>query len=171
MRSVAPVFAIVIGLASSGPASAGGGHGHGHGHGNQPSATATTIKGAGQRLHFSFGGELVFDHSKLRGSFTIISHPLAPSSTRLSISCRYFEFKNATLAGPRLEFDAKAQCHVLETSGKTDKIQLKNHIVIVDNPDGSDQIDVEFIGETGIMISGGELSFGNFTFATGPGPA
>jgi len=126
----------------------------------------TTIRGAGQRLHFSFGGKLRLKAGKLKGNFVIVAHPLAPDSTRLTVSCRFFEFKNATLAGPRLEFDAKGHCAVLETDGDIQKIHVENHVVIVDNPAGTDQIDVEFIGQSGIMIPGGELSFGNFTLAT-----
>jgi hypothetical protein len=106
-----------------------------------------------------------FQQGKVTGHFAIISHPLAPeSSTRLVVSCRYNDFWDASLAGPRLEFSGKGNCKVLETDGDFETIQVKNRFVIVDNPAGADQIDVEFIGATGIMIPGGELAFGNFTF-------
>jgi hypothetical protein len=127
------------------------------------------VEGAGQRLHFSFGGKVkLFNNGKMKGYFRIISHPLAPEGTdRLVVTCNFDEFKNATLAGPRLEFDGFGHCRVLELDGSHEKIPVKNHFVIVDAPGGSDQIDVEIIGNGGgIMIPGGDLAFGNFTFGT-----
>lgn len=173
MRSFFALAAVLC-LSISPVAEAKPGKGKGHKHdkdgdstnGGEQDAPVTIIRGAGQRLHFSFGGKLAFKNDKMKGNFVIVAHPTAPESTRLTISCRYFEFKNATLAGPRLEFDAKGHCAVLETDGDIEKIQVTNRVILIDNPAGTDSIDVEFIGPTGIMIPGGALSFGNFTLAS-----
>lgn len=137
------------------------------GHGGGGGSKKTKVEGAGQRLHFSFGGKLKVHKGKITGRFAIVSHPLAPDSTRLTVSCRYDEFSKATVAGPRLEFDGKGKCGVLELDGDIVKLDVQNHFVIVDVPGGADQIDVEFIGESGIMIPGGTLEFGDFTMTTG----
>jgi len=163
MRTSAIALVALVCLALSPSADAK--HGKGKGKGKGGDGPVTTIAGAGQRLHFSFGGELALQSGKLKGHFAIVSHPLAPgSTTRLTVACKFHEFKKAALAGPRLEFDGKGHCGVLNQDGTTDKIQVKNHFVIVDDPEGTDQIDVEFLGPTGIMIPGGNLDFGNFTF-------
>jgi hypothetical protein len=171
MRTFALALAALACLVVSPAADAnnGKGKGKGKGKGGADGGDVTTITGAGQRLHFSFGGELRLEDGKLKGHFAIISHPLAPASTsRLTVACKFREFKKASLAGPRLEFEGKGECGVLETSGRTDKIEVKNKFIIIDDPDGTDQIDVEFIGASGIMIPGGDLEFGRFTFTTTP---
>ena len=164
MRTFTIALVALLGLVASPSADAK--KGKGKGKGGQDGA-ATVIAGAGQRLHFSFGGRLLLqDGNKLKGNFSIVSHPIAPNSTRLVVSCRYQEFKNVSLAGPRLEFEGKGNCGVLSLDGKLEKIAVKNKFVIVDVPDSADQIDVEIVGDTGIMVPGGNLDFGNFTFTT-----
>lgn len=155
--------------------SKGGGHGGGGGGGNGGGgggsgggADKTTVQGAGQRLHFSFGGRLVLNKkkNKLNGKFSIIVHPSSPTSDTLNVVCRYKQFKDLTVTGNTVEVDARGTCRILHTDGTLEVRQADNHITIVDNPGGTDSIDVEFNGSSGIAIPGGTMSFGDFSITS-----
>lgn len=134
-----------------------------------PKVKKSVLNGAGQRLHFSFGGRIVHDPTKntLKGKFRIIVHPLAPPGSVVNTVCRYTSFNNPQLEGRTLDFDAHGTCTSLGLDGRLTKRAAHNHITIVDSIAGTDAIDVDAIG-TGISIPGGELSHGSFTFV-GPG--
>lgn len=148
--------------------SKGGGKGGGAGPGSGGGSEKTIVQGAGQRLHFSFGGRLVLNKTKstMNGRFSIVVHPLSPTGATLNVACRYKHFTNLTITGNTVEVDARGKCTVLNTDGTLDTREADNHITIVDNPGGSDSIDVEFNGSTGIAIPGGTMSFGDFTITS-----
>src|SRR5688572_31912158 len=157
-------LAIVASLLLASPVVAappGGSGGAGHG-------GKTTIKGAGQRLHYSFGGLLVLNKAKNKanGEFSIIVHPSAPMGDTLSVTCRYKQFDDLTIAANTMEVDARGKCTVLHTDGTLEIQNADNHSTVVDNPTGTDSIDVEVNGSGGIAIPGGALSFGGFTITS-----
>jgi hypothetical protein len=147
----------------------GGGGGAGPGGGGGGGGDKTIVQGAGQRLHFSFGGRLVLNKSKnkMNGKFSIIVHPSAPTGDTLNVTCRYKQFDGLTITGNTVEVDARGKCTVLHTDGTLELRDANNHITIVDNPAGTDSIDVEVNGTGGgIEIPGGAMSFGDFSITS-----
>lgn len=140
-------------------------HHHGKGKGKHgDKGVVAKIAGAGQRLHFSFGGELTLrKNGKMHGTYILVANPQAPNGTTLSVACRFFQFDNATLNGSSLSFRAKGKCATLSTAGEVQRIDVVNEFDIIDNGDEGDQINVDFVGPTGIAIPAGALSFGNIT--------
>jgi len=129
----------------------------------------TTFAGAGQRLHFSFGGSIKLrnDNTKVSGNFMIIAHPAAPGGDTLSVVCTYHALSKATVEGTTLGFDAQGHCKTIMKSGEITKVPVTNHFTFVDNGATGDTIHVE--GDV-ISIPTGELSFGDFTL-TVPQPS
>ncbi len=121
-----------------------------------------TLVGAGQRLHFSFGGELTLrKNGNLQGEYVVVINPKAPNGTSLSAACRYTKFENAVLEGNKLHFRGKGECVLLSTSGKVQRIDAVNDFDLVDIPNGKDQINVDLVGATGIAVPAGEFEFGD----------
>ena len=131
-----------------------------------PKVKKSVLNGAGQRLHFSFGGRITHnptDHT-LKGKFSIIVHPLAPPGSVVNMVCRYKSFSNPQLEGRTLDFDARGTCTTLSLDGRLSRTTVNNHITIIDSISGTDAIDVDPIGGSGISVPGGELTHGSFTF-------
>jgi hypothetical protein len=124
------------------------------------------ITGAGQRLHFSFGGRIKHDpvSNAITGHFSIIVHPLSPPGDTVNVVCRYHELSNPQRTGNEFEFDATGKCRSLNLAGELSSQTVTSHVRIVDNPSGDDAIDVNLVGGTGVAIPGGALSHGGFTF-------
>ncbi len=154
------------GQSGGGGQGGGGGQSGGGGGGGGNKGPKTVISGAGQRLHFSFGASLRLRDGKLRGGFTLFVHPLAPPGNTLAVVCRYKEFKNASLDETTVAFDAHGVCHTLSKDGKTKRAPASNHVTIVDSANGTDQIDVDLIGPTGVSLPGGALDFGQLEVVT-----
>ena len=119
------------------------------------------VRGAGQRLHFTFGGAFIRDTAGIRGQFVLDVHPLAPTGTTLSLACRYTDFVDFIIEDNVATFEARGRCRRLDTAGEISMVDVHNEFRIVDNGDSGDLIDVEFVGTTGIAVPGGALDFGN----------
>lgn len=149
-----------------------GGHGHGNhgggggggGGGNGPEARLT---GAGQRLHFSFGGDIRLRNNKARGKFVLVVHPLAPQGTTVVVACKFSKFSNASITGATATFRGQGKCERLSTDGSLESFEAVNDFQIV-NGETTDSIDVNFVGPTGVAVPGGTLDFGGFTLTPAP---
>jgi hypothetical protein len=138
----------------------GGGGGDGGGGGNAPVAS---IKGAGQRLTFSFGGEVKLKNGKAKGEFVLVAHPLAPGGTTLNVSCHYKEFSDVTIAGDTATFTGHGKCRSIMTNGDIEHAEAHNTFQIVDRPSG-DAIAVSIVGPGGgVAVPSGAREFGGFT--------
>ena len=142
----------------------GDGKGKGKGKGKKQ---VYTITGAGQRLHFSFGGQLKYNATDnvLKGKFSIIVHPLAPPGDIVNTVCRYGEMTNPQLDGNDFQFDASGKCRSLHLDGSITVQEVTSHVMIQDNKTGTDGIDVDLVGSTGVAVPGGALSHGDFAIA------
>lgn len=123
------------------------------------------INGAGQRLHFSFGGELTLRaNNQLAGDYVIVVAPQSPAGNVLAITCRYSQFRDARLdKDNELRFTGRGQCSRLATTGAVSQFNALNDFTLVDNGAGNDVISVAMRGQTGISIPTGILSFGDLT--------
>ncbi|MBC8069264.1 MAG: hypothetical protein IAG13_13090 [Deltaproteobacteria bacterium] len=146
-----------------------GGHNHGGGGGGGSKGPVASIVGAGQRLHFTFGGNVKLRDGKAKGEFALVVHPIAPQGTTLSVACGYKLFTDVTITGNTATFTGHGLCARILTDGSLEHFVAKNIFQIVDNSAG-DQIDVNFVGPTGIAVPAGELAFGNFTVTPIPAP-
>lgn len=136
-------------------------------------APKAVLNGAGQRLHFTFGGRITHNQATnaLKGKFRIIVHPLSPPGSVVNTTCVYKTFNNPQQEGRTLTWDAHGTCTTLRLNGSISRTAAHNRITIVDAVSGTDTIDVEPIGGTGISVPGGPLSHGSFTFTPPDGPA
>jgi hypothetical protein len=137
-------------------------HGGGGGGGGGDDGPAATVKGAGQRLTFTFGGELTVKNGKAHGEFALVAHPIAPGGNTLNASCHYKMFSDVTIAGDTATFTAKGKCRRIMTDGEIESVEATNTFQIVDRPSG-DAISVSFVGSGGIAVPSGALEFGGFT--------
>ncbi len=169
MRPITLLLASALSLSplASARAATGGNHGGGHGGhnhgghgggGNQPEAS---VEGAGQRLHFSFGGSVKLKGTKARGQFVLVIHPLAPQGTTLVVACKYNKFSNVVISAASATFRAEGRCERLMANGTFEPFDAINEFQIV-NGETVDSIDVNFVGPTGVAVPGGALEFGNF---------
>jgi hypothetical protein len=140
-----------------------GGGGNGGGGGGGSSQPTARVEGAGQRLSFSFGGNIQLRNGLAKGEFALVAHPSAPQGTTLSVACGYKLFTDVTITGHTATFTGRGLCARILTSGQLEHFAATNTFQIVDNPTGGDQIDVNFEGTGGIAVPGGALEFGNFT--------
>lgn len=175
MRTASIVLAIALACTPFTFAFAhGGGHGKGkgghhddHGGGGGGGGPTATLSGAGQRLTFSFGGNIQLRDGKAKGEFALVAHPIAPQGTTLNVACHYRVFSDVTIVGHTATFTGKGKCQRILTSGELEHFNATNVFQIVDNP-GGDAIDVNFVGGSGIAVPAGALEFGDFTVTPAP---
>ena len=134
--------------------------------GSGGNAVVATLSGGGQRLHFSFGGEVTLrQNDRITGEFIIVGAPQAPAGSLLTVSCRYRQFSDPVLSGIQLSFVGRGVCTRLSTTGEITEFRATNRFRVVDNGQ-NDVIDIQMVGSTGISVPVGTLSFGNFTLDT-----
>jgi hypothetical protein len=123
------------------------------------------IGGSGQRLHFSFGGELTLRaNNQLAGDYIVVVAPQAPAGSVLAITCRYRQFSDGRLDnGNQLRFTGRGQCTRLAQSGAVTQFNVVSDFTIVDNGANNDEIGMAMKGATGIMLPNGTLSHGDLT--------
>lgn len=147
-----------------------GGHGHGGGGGGGSNAPTASIKGAGQRLTFTFGGEVKLKNGKAKGEFVVVSHPLAPPGDTLNVSCHYKAFTDVTIAGDTATFTGHGKCRRIALSGEIEHFEGHNVFQIVDRPSGDAISVTAATGSTGsgLPVPAGTLEFGGFTVTPVP---
>jgi hypothetical protein len=135
--------------------------------GGDGGGSRTTVSGAGQRGVASFGGKVVNGPRGTRGVFILDIHPLAPAGTTLSVACRFKRFENFAIRGTRVTFRGHGGCRTLRTDGTIVFTENTNDFEIADNPRPTrDQIDIDFVGDTGVGVPGGALEFGDLVIET-----
>lgn len=174
MRALTPLLAVALAFSpvAATNAAAGDHPGANHGHGNGPGGGGggsggqggpeAMIEGAGQRLHFSFGGRIRLRNGRAMGNFGVVVHPLAPQGATLVVACRYTQFSNVSITAESATFRGEGRCERLLSNGNFESVPAVNDFQIV-NGDPNDSIDVNFVGDTGIAVPGGALDHGNFT--------
>jgi hypothetical protein len=147
-----------------------GGHGHGGGGGGGGNAPTATVKGSGQRLTFTFGGEVKLKNGKARGEFVVVSHPLAPPGDTLNVSCHYKVFTDVTIAGDTATFTGHGKCRRIALDGEIEHFEGHNVFQIVDRPSGDAISVTAATGSTGsgLPVPAGTLEFGGFTITPAP---
>jgi hypothetical protein len=132
-------------------------------------AVVAKISGAGQRLHFSFGGELTLRrNNRLHGDFVIVAHPLAPLGNVISVSCRYRRFTEAKLENNTVSFVGTGQCTRLERGGKLTTHETTNEFRMADHGESNDVIEAKLTSPMGLTVPIGTLNFGNLTIDREP---
>lgn len=178
MRALTPLLAVALAFSPIAAANAAAGNGPNHGHGNSGNGNGhghgggggggggggpeAMIEGAGQRLHFSFGGRIRLRGDKATGNFGVVVHPLSPQGVTVVVACKYTQFSNVTISATSATFRGEGRCERLLSNGTFESLPAVNDFQIV-NGDPNDSIDVNFVGETGIAVPGGALDYGNFT--------
>jgi hypothetical protein len=144
--------------------------GKGHGKGGKPgkgggdgeTAVVATLVGAGQRLHFSFGGDLTLrEGGELSGDFIVTAAPIAPAGAVLTFTCHFRDFSDVTLEPIEMRFTGRAKCTRLSTTGAVTTFDAVNEFRIVDNAQ-ADVIELKMVGTTGFSIPAALLDYGNF---------
>ncbi len=135
-----------------------------------PHGVSAMVKGAGQRLSFSFGGSVKMRQSGPWGQFFIALHPSPPTGETVNVTCRYNQFSDLRITSAQSRFEMQGRCQRLFTDGHTEWFDASNSVTITNGAEG-DSIDVEFNGGGGISIPAGALSFGDFIMMSGEDPA
>lgn len=129
-------------------------------------STAGFVTGGGTRNEFSFAGRVYLTgQGAAKGHFVILVRHDVPDGTSVAATCTYRTFDQVTISGNTASFHSVGKCKLLLTDGSTLTFASDNVFGIVDNGEpgaGTDTIDVNFLGGSGLAIPGGVLSGGNF---------
>jgi len=124
------------------------------------------VTGGGTKDQFSLIGRVYLtNQGAAKGHFVILAHPDVPDGSTVAVTCVYRDFDSVTISGNSASFHSVGTCKILLTDGSTAKFTSDNVFSIIDNGEpgaGTDAIDVNFLGASGIAIPGGFLSGGNF---------
>jgi hypothetical protein len=124
------------------------------------------VTGGGTKDQFSFAGRVILtSRESAKGHFVIIVHHDVPDGNNVAATCVYKKFDQVTISGNTASFHSVGKCTLLVNDGSKVKFTSDNVFGIVDNGEpgtGTDTIDVNFLGPSGIAIPGGFLSGGNF---------
>lgn len=131
-----------------------------------PNNVSAMVKGAGQRLSFTFAGKVWVRDGAPRGSFFLSFHPQSPSSAIVHVTCRYTEFTNIEITDARASFQMSGNCRQIFDDGHEERIDATNDVII--NNAETDSVSIATVGP-GLLVPGGALSFGNFQMATNDG--
>jgi hypothetical protein len=129
-------------------------------------AAQAFVAGSGNTPGFSIAGRLrVLKTGQPRGQFLIIVHRDSPEFTTAAVVCSYNRFDNVVIAGNQATFHSVGSCVALTTDGRQQSFTSDNVFSIVDGGapgPGTDAIDVNFLGLSGVAIPGSVLLHGNF---------
>ena len=131
-----------------------------------PNGVTSMVKGAGQRLSFTFAGKLWVRNGTPSGSFFLSFHPQSPSSAIVHVTCRYNEFTNVEITDARASFQMSGNCSQIFDDGHTERVNATNDVII--NNAETDSVSIATVGP-GLSVPGGAMSFGNFQMAGGGG--
>lgn len=149
---LAVALAVLVTLLPALPAEAGG--------------TLGFVTGGGTKDQFSFVGRVYLtSREAAKGHFVILIHPNVPDGNTVAVTCVYRDFDSVSFSENTASFHSVGKCKVLLTDGSTAKFTSDNLFSITDNGEpgaGTDTIDVNFLGASGIAIPGGFLATGNF---------
>lgn len=132
-----------------------------------PNGVEAMVKGAGQRLSFTFVGKLWLREGKTSGSFFLAFHPQSPSSAIVHVSCRYNEFTDFAVSAEQARFTMSGSCRQLFDDGRIESVNATNEVII--NNGETDSVSITAVGG-GLSVPVGALSFGNFQMANASDP-
>jgi hypothetical protein len=119
-----------------------------------------TLRGKGVRGGSTLGGTLVRKASgAVSGDFVIIITTAEDTAT----SCRYQKVAKVKRLGNTIAFDGFGECTTVTPKGAVTTWKAHNQFtVVLGGAGGTDTIDVNMYGPTGITIPGGTLDSGDF---------
>jgi len=133
-----------------------------------PNNVSSMVKGAGQRLSFTFAGKVWVRNGTPSGNFFLAFHPQSPSSAIVHVTCRYNEFTNVEITDARASFQMSGSCRQVFDDGHTERVNATNDVII--NNAETDSVSIATVGP-GLSVPGGAMSFGNFQMAGGTAPS
>jgi len=135
---------------------------------DRPWGVQAMVKGAGQRLDFTFAGKLITREAGTTGFFFLSFHPDAPGGETLAVTCKYNRFEDVSISLGQSRFRMSGRCHRVLTSGQSEWSDATHEVVI--NNGETDSIDIDLVGSGGISVPAGPLSFGNFAMSSQDDP-
>lgn len=129
-----------------------------------PSGVTSMVKGAGQRLSFTFGGKMWVRNGDASGKFFLSFHPQSPSTAIVNVTCSYDEFSNVEITNARAAFRMSGSCKQVFDDGRIERVNATNDVII--NNAETDSVSIVTVGG-GLSVPAGSLSFGNFQMAGG----
>ncbi len=124
-----------------------------------PNGVESMVKGAGQRLSFTFAGKVWVRNGNPSGSFFLAYHPQSPGTAIVHVSCRYNDFSDVNISSEQTRFRMTGSCRQVFDDGRIESVAATNDVVI--NNDETDSVSISAVGG-GLSVPPGALSFGNF---------
>lgn len=125
-----------------------------------PPGVTSVVKGAGQRLSFTFAGKMWEQAGGPKGAFFLSFHPTAPAGDIVHVTCRYQQFSDVNITPAQSRFRMSGKCRQLFADGSNQVVDAVNDVII--NNMETDSLSIAFVGDSGIAVPAGALSFGNF---------
>ena len=132
-----------------------------------PNGVESMVKGAGQRLSFTFAGKIWTRDGNTSGSFFLAFHPQSPSTAIVHVSCRYNDFTDFAASAEQTRFTMSGSCRQIFDDGRIESVAATNEVII--NNDDTDSVSITAVG-AGLSVPAGALSFGNFQMANASDP-
>ena len=128
-----------------------------------PNGVEALLRGAGQRLSFTFAGKIWTRQGNTSGNFFLAFHPQSPGTALVHVSCRYNEFSNVNIGSMQSSFRMEGSCRQVFDDGRIQTVSATNDVVISNAE--TDTVSITAVGG-GLAVSPGALSFGNFDMAS-----
>ncbi len=128
-----------------------------------PHGITSLVRGAGQRLSFTFAGKVWVREGTPDGNFFLSFHPQSPGSAIVHVSCRYRDFTNVEITGARATFQMSGNCQQVFDDGRIVHVTATNNVII--NNAETDSVSIVTVGP-GLSVPAGVMSFGNFQMAS-----
>ena len=133
-----------------------------------PNGVESMVKGAGQRLSFTFAGKVWVRNGNPSGSFFLAFHPQSPGTAIVHVSCRYNEFSDVSISVDQTRFRMAGSCRQVFDDGRIESVAATNDVII--NNGETDSVSIAAVGG-GLSVPPGALSFGNFQMSSASDPA
>lgn len=132
-----------------------------------PNGVESMVKGAGQRLSFTFAGKVWVREGNTSGSFFLAYHPQSPGTAIVHVSCRYNEFSDVNISAAQTRFRMSGSCRQVFDDGRIESASATNDVII--NNGETDSVSITTVGG-GLSVPPGALSFGNFQMSNASDP-
>ncbi len=132
-----------------------------------PNGVESMVKGAGQRLSFTFAGKVWLRDGNTSGSFFLAFHPQSPGSAVVHVTCRYNDFTDFEASAEQTRFTMSGSCREIYDDGRIESVAATNEVLITNAE--TDSVSISSVGG-GLSVPAGTLSFGNFQMANASDP-
>lgn len=133
-----------------------------------PNGVSALLRGAGQRLSFTFAGKIWTRNGNTNGNFFLAFHPQSPGTAIVHVSCRYNEFSDVSISPTQSSFRMEGRCRQVFDDGRMETVAATNDVII--NNAETDSISIVTVGG-GLSVPPGALSFGDFDMTSAGGGA